>query len=95
MVRASEGLLEEVIAARTAGAGGSTSTIAPLTEPLTPRELDVLRLLVAGRSNRQIAEELFVSVGTVKFHVHAVLGKLGAESRLDAVARARSLGLAG
>jgi DNA-binding NarL/FixJ family response regulator len=67
------------------------------TEPnlagLTPRELEVLRLLVAGRSNRQIAEALFISGKTVSVHVTNILMKLGVHSRLEAAVRARDLGL--
>ena len=88
VVRAAEELVE-----RASGHGSPGTANATLAEPLTARETDVLHLLVEGRSNRQIADELFLSVGTVKFHVHAVLGKLGATSRLEAAARARSLGL--
>jgi LuxR family maltose regulon positive regulatory protein len=62
-----------------------------LPKPLTERERDVLRLLAAGRSNRAIADELVVAVGTVKRHISSIMGKLQAESRLDAVARARDL----
>jgi DNA-binding CsgD family transcriptional regulator len=54
---------------------------------LTPRELDVLALLVEGRSNREIGEALVLSGGTVKFHVNSILGKLGAANRAQAVAR--------
>ena len=57
-------------------------------EPLTARELDVLRLLVEGRSNRQISQALILSEGTIKFHVHNVLQKLGVHSRSEAIARA-------
>jgi LuxR family maltose regulon positive regulatory protein len=64
-------------------------------ERLTDRELEVLRLVALGRSNRQVAEELFVTVGTVKSHVHAISSKLGATNRTAAVARARDLGLLG
>jgi DNA-binding CsgD family transcriptional regulator len=60
---------------------------------LTPRELEVLGLLVAGRSNRQIAEELFISGKTAGVHVTSILAKLGVHSRLQAAARARELGL--
>ena len=60
---------------------------------LTPRELQVLRLLIEGRSNRQIAERLFISGKTTSVHVTNVLAKLGVHSRLEAVARARQLGL--
>jgi DNA-binding CsgD family transcriptional regulator/tetratricopeptide (TPR) repeat protein len=60
---------------------------------LTPRELEVLRLLVEGRSNRQIAEALFISVKTASVHVTNLLAKLGVHSRLEAAATARRLGL--
>jgi DNA-binding NarL/FixJ family response regulator len=60
---------------------------------LTPRELEVLRLLVEGRSNRQIAEQLFISGKTVSVHVTNLLAKLGVHSRLEAAAVARRLGL--
>jgi LuxR family maltose regulon positive regulatory protein len=62
-------------------------------EHLSERELEVLRLVAAGRSNRQIADELFVAVGTVKAHVHAICAKLGAQNRTEAVALARAAGL--
>jgi len=64
-----------------------------LIEPLTGRELEVLRLLAAGRSTSAIAQELIVSEGTVKRHVSNLMGKLDVHSRLEAVARAHSLGL--
>jgi DNA-binding NarL/FixJ family response regulator len=60
---------------------------------LTPRELEVLRLLVEGRSNRQIAEQLFISGKTASVHVTNLLSKLGVHSRLEAAAMARRLGL--
>ena len=62
-------------------------------EALTARELEVLRLVALGRSNSQVATELFVTVGTVKSHVHTISGKLGAANRTEAVARGRELGL--
>jgi LuxR family maltose regulon positive regulatory protein len=64
-----------------------------LAEPLTGRELEVLRLLAAGRSNQRIAHDLVVALDTVKKHVTHILGKLGAANRTEAVARARELGL--
>jgi LuxR family maltose regulon positive regulatory protein len=64
-----------------------------LPEPLTGREMEVLRLLAAGRSNQRIAHELVVALDTVKKHVTHILGKLGAANRTEAVARARQLGL--
>src|SRR5215831_14542953 len=64
-----------------------------LAEPLSDRELEVLRLLAAGKSNQQIADELVVTLATVKKHVGHILGKLAAANRTQAVARARVLGL--
>ncbi len=64
-----------------------------LIEPLTERELEVLRLLAAGRSNQRIARELVVALDTVKKHVTHILGKLGAANRTEAAVRARQLGL--
>ncbi len=66
---------------------------APKAAGLTARELEVLRLLVAGRSNRQIAEALFISGKTASVHVTNILAKLGVHSRVEAAARARDLGL--
>jgi len=66
---------------------------AALVEPLSPRELEVLRLMAEGHSNRAIAEALVISVGTVKSHTNRILGKLAAHSRTQAVARARRLAL--
>jgi DNA-binding NarL/FixJ family response regulator len=65
----------------------------PLVVPLSERELGVLRLLADGRSNREIAAELFLAEGTVKNHVTNVLAKLGARDRTQAALRARELGL--
>ncbi len=62
-------------------------------EPLTRRELEVLRLLAEGFPNKAVAARLEVSENTVKFHVNAILGKLGAQSRTEAVVRATRLGL--
>lgn len=64
-----------------------------LVEELTPRELEVLRLLAEGLPNKAIAQRLEISEHTVKFHVNALLGKLGVGSRTEAVVRATRLGL--
>ncbi|HEV3295675.1 MAG TPA: LuxR C-terminal-related transcriptional regulator, partial [Streptosporangiaceae bacterium] len=64
-----------------------------IVDPLTGRELEVLAMLAAGRSNQAIAGELVVTLDTVKKHVGHVLGKLGAANRTEAVARARELSL--
>jgi len=64
-----------------------------LVEPLTQRELEVLRLVAAGQANREIADELVVVVDTAKKHVRHILRKLGASNRTQSVAHARALGL--
>ena len=65
----------------------------PLVVPLSERELEVLRLLAEGSSNREIAAALFLAEGTVKNHVTNVLAKLGARDRTQAALRARALQL--
>jgi DNA-binding NarL/FixJ family response regulator len=65
----------------------------PLVVPLSERELDVLRLVAEGHSNREIAGRLFLAEGTVKNHVTNVLAKLGTRDRTQAALRARALGL--
>jgi DNA-binding NarL/FixJ family response regulator len=64
-----------------------------MAEPLTPREQEVLRLLAEGLATKQIASRLGMSEHTAKSHVNAILQKLGAESRTEAVVRAARLGL--
>ncbi len=66
---------------------------APPAEELTPRELEVLRLVAEGLPNKTIAQRLDISEHTVKFHVNALLGKLEVSSRTEAVVRATRLGL--
>jgi LuxR family maltose regulon positive regulatory protein len=68
---------------------------AHLIEPLTGRELEVLELIVAGLSNREIAERLYIAVSTVKTHINNVYGKLDVSSRTQAIARANELNLLG
>ena len=70
-----------------------TAAVPGLVDPLTSRELEVLGMMAAGRSNQAIARELVVTLDTVKKHVGHVLGKLGAGNRTEAVARARELSL--
>ncbi|MFW6184261.1 MAG: helix-turn-helix domain-containing protein, partial [Chloroflexota bacterium] len=65
----------------------------PLAEPLTAREQEVLSLVGQGRTNRQIAEELVLAHGTVRWYLRQIYAKLGVEGRREAVARARALGL--
>jgi LuxR family maltose regulon positive regulatory protein len=71
----------------------TTAKAQQLIEPLSQRELEVLRLIADGRANGAIAAALTIELGTVKRHVHSLLGKLQAPSRTAAVARARELGL--
>jgi DNA-binding NarL/FixJ family response regulator len=64
-----------------------------MPEPLTPREIEVLELLALGKTNRQIAEEFVLSVGTVKNHVEHIIGKLGVSDRTQAVVQSLELGI--
>ena len=90
----SERYLEKLLAAVEQDAlAGDASPAAEPPEPLSERELEVLRLVAAGKTNRGIASELFVSVGTVKTHTNNLYRKLEAHSRMQAVARARELNL--
>jgi len=72
---------------------GRATTPQGIVEPLTSRELEVLEMLAAGRSNQAIAGQLVVTLDTVKKHVTHLLDKLGAANRTEAVTRARQLGL--
>ncbi len=65
----------------------------PRGNALTDREVEVLRLLAQGMSNRELADQLYLSVHTVRAHVRALLAKLGAHTRLEAVAVARRQGI--
>jgi DNA-binding NarL/FixJ family response regulator len=65
----------------------------PAHVELTPRELEVLRLLAEGASNKAIARRLGITPHTAKFHVASIIGKLGASGRTDAVAKALRQGL--
>jgi LuxR family transcriptional regulator, maltose regulon positive regulatory protein len=85
--------LRKLLAATERDATGAASPIAGLPEPLSERELEVLALIAAGKSNRRIATELFIGVGTVKTHLNNIYRKLNARSRTQAVARARELDL--
>lgn len=73
--------------------GESHQTQAPLIEPLTRREREILGLLLEGASNHEIAQRLVLSVNTVKRHVYNLCSKLGVQSRMQAITRARSLNL--
>lgn len=67
--------------------------VKPLLDSLTAREQEILELIGQGHSNREIAETLFISVGTVKGHVNHILSKLDAQSRTQALLKARELNL--
>ena len=77
----------------TSGTSGAQSKSAPSLFDLSDREREVLVLLAQGASNRDIAEKLFITEGTVKNHVSNILGKLQAENRTQAADIARRYGL--
>jgi len=71
----------------------SHSTQAVLLEPLSNRELEVLHLLTSSLTGPQIADELFISLGTFQTHTKRIYSKLGVHNRLEAIERARDLKL--
>jgi DNA-binding NarL/FixJ family response regulator len=85
------------LAAETVGRARTVDTLnrVGLLETLTPRELEVLELMKLGRTNRQIAQELVISLGTAKNHVEHIIAKLGVSDRTQAVVRALELGILG
>jgi LuxR family maltose regulon positive regulatory protein len=64
-----------------------------IIEPLTERERQILQLIAEGLTNKEVARELVLSVGTVKVHAHNIYGKLGVSGRTQAIAKGRELGL--
>jgi DNA-binding NarL/FixJ family response regulator len=99
----SDASVEQIVQAIKAVAAGLTvfdsaldlqsSEYETLSEPLTPREAEVLQLLSDGLGNKDIAAKLSISEHTIKFHIRSILGKLGAASRTEAVARGLRSGL--
>jgi LuxR family transcriptional regulator, maltose regulon positive regulatory protein len=87
------GYINKLLAAFETETKLSPVTTAPLVEPLTQRELEVLQLIAQGLSNNAISERLFLALSTVKGHIQSIFGKLQVQRRTEAVARARELGL--
>ena len=85
--------LTELLSAIPSPSDAAAPVSQPLVEPLTARELDVLKLIVAGHSNEEIAAKLIISVKTAKRHISNIYGKLGVKSRTQSVALARELKL--
>jgi DNA-binding NarL/FixJ family response regulator len=71
----------------------SPASASTLIEPLTSREIEILRSVASGRSNREIAEQFVITEGTVKNHMTSILGKLGVRDRTQAVLKAQELRL--
>jgi len=71
----------------------ASGAVQPLVDPLSEREMEILRLVATGASNKQIAEQLVIAEGTVKNHLTNILNKLDAKDRMQAVLRAQELGL--
>jgi DNA-binding NarL/FixJ family response regulator len=78
---------------RLEGSAASPPPPAALVEPLSDRELEILRLVAAGDSNKEIAARLYITEGTVKNHVTNILGKLGVRDRTQAALMAREMGI--
>jgi LuxR family maltose regulon positive regulatory protein len=83
----------KLLAAFGAGLSFPAQAAAALLEPLSPREQEILERLAAGLTNREIAEQLVISLETVKKHTGSIYGKLDVRSRTEAAAKARVLGL--
>lgn len=64
-----------------------------MPDPLSPREIEILRVVATGASNKEIAEQLYISEGTVKNHLSSILGKLGVRDRMQAILKAKELGI--
>jgi LuxR family transcriptional regulator, maltose regulon positive regulatory protein len=85
--------LRKLLAALERDVSGFAPPTLQLPEPLSERELEVLQLMAVGKSNQEIARELFVSAGTIKTHIKNIYRKLDTRNRTRALARARELDL--
>jgi LuxR family maltose regulon positive regulatory protein len=88
-----QALLRASAASAPASAGDSSRGMQAMDEPLSDRELGVLRLLATSLSSSEIADQLYVATSTVRSHTKAIYGKLGVHTRLEAIDAARDLGL--
>jgi len=85
--------VQQLLAAAGAAVPAEHAAAQPLLEPLSERELEVLRLLAAGLESPEVARELVIGVSTARTHIKNIYGKLGVHSRVQAIERARTLGL--
>lgn len=94
-----ESILDPSVAAKVVQEFSRVSSMVPTTnsevllEPLSEREIELLRLIATGFSNKEIAETLFITEGTVKNHITHILGKLNVRDRMQAVLKAKEIGL--
>jgi len=88
-----ESLLQPVVAGKLVERFGELARQGDMVEPLTEREIGVLRALATGSRNKEIALQLSLSESTVKTHLASIFGKLGVTTRTEAVTRGRELGL--
>jgi len=86
-------LVDAILNVQTAPVESRSASLGWLPDPLSEQEVRVLKLIVAGKSNAEIAAELVISVGTAKWHVHNVLQKLGVGTRTQAIVRAKELNI--
>jgi LuxR family maltose regulon positive regulatory protein len=84
---------DKLLAAFSHPAPSGQANLESLTEPISERELEILRLIAAGKTNQEIADMLVIAVSTVKSHINNLYGKLGTNRRTEAILRARELGL--
>ncbi|MCU6790703.1 MULTISPECIES: response regulator transcription factor [Paenibacillus] len=89
-----QSILESQVASKIMNRFRQPKPVAPAHDELTEREMEVLRLIASGRSNQDVADELFIGIKTVKFHVTNILAKLGVEDRTQAAIYAFKNGLA-